>query len=153
MVIEEDRYTMCDYTLICNKTDIQLLLEKCHGFHDSCIYEIHYLSGSYVDESMSMRMSSGNTSNTLRMRFHSQNKDCKVFDLEFSGLISLNFNPPSPNESHEIFGGTVIDYEGVYFWSDNHKFDPGDLVNSFKRKETWICCKQIRWLIIESDNE
>ena len=142
---------MGDYTLICNKKEIQLFLEKCHSFHDSCIYEIDYISGSYVDESM--RMSLENTSNTLRMRFHSQNMDCKVFDLEFSGLISLHFNPPSPNESHEIFAGTVIDYEGIYFWSDNHEFDPSDLVNSFKRKETWICCKKIRWRIIEGDNE
>ena len=53
MVIEEDRYTMCDYTLICNKTDIQLLLEKCHGFHDSCIYEIKLNSRHYAKRQLS----------------------------------------------------------------------------------------------------
>lgn len=140
---------MNDLIQINNEKDIEYFLIQCDNFHDSCIFEIYYKSGAYVDENLSM--CPVNSVNTLTIRFHSQNKKCRKFDVVFIDLIHLNFAPIASGYSCEIFRGKLIQRRGVYYWSPNYEFDPDDTAYSLNTKLTWVCCKKIKWRIYDEE--
>ena len=134
---------MEDLIQINNEKDIEYFLGQCEHFHDSCIFEIHYKSGAYVDEKLSMHPV--NSVNTLTIRFHSQNEKCRRFDVVFTDLIHFNFTPITCKYSCEIFRGKLIQRRGLYYWSTDDEFDPDDISCLTDNKTTWVCCRKIRW--------
>ncbi|MGN1410526.1 MAG: hypothetical protein ACI4XJ_10180 [Eubacteriales bacterium] len=61
-----------DWIRIENENDIEDFLGQCNYFHDSCIEEMYYRSGAFVDKNLNMR--AVNLTNELTVRFNSQNK-------------------------------------------------------------------------------
>ena len=66
------------YTQIKDNKDIEELMDSFGWFHDSCIKELEYYSGSYVDSNRCMYPF--NSSRCVRMVFQSQNGRHKAFD-------------------------------------------------------------------------
>ena len=46
-----------DWIEVKDSKDIEILLDKFGGFHDSCLKELYMWTESYVDENLSMGMS------------------------------------------------------------------------------------------------
>lgn len=66
-----------------NEDDIEFLMNKCFGFHDSCIVSVNYLSSAFVDENGSM-CNGELLERTLSLTVHSQ--WCKNIELLFKGV-------------------------------------------------------------------
>ena len=70
-----------------NNSDIISFMNKIYYFHDSCIKEIKYLSGAYVDEKLSMYPI--NDRRILKVIIQRQFEDNSMIEMEFKGLRYL----------------------------------------------------------------
>lgn len=140
---------MNDFIQINDEKDLAYFLKQCNNFHDSCIFEIHYNSGAYVDEKLSMHPI--NSINTLTIRFHSQNEKCRRFDVEFTDLVCFNLTPVTREYSCEIFEGKLIQRDGLYYWSADDEFLHSDISCLSHIKSTWVCSKSIKWRICSEE--
>jgi len=114
------------------------------GFHDSCIKEIKYLSGAYVNSALSMYPI--NDCRTLNMIIQRQFKDYPVIELEFTGLKFLRLIPVSDQFTCEILEATMTYKDGYFFWYDFSELSDEDLE---KYEGTVICAAQVRWRPLE----
>ncbi|MDU1825418.1 hypothetical protein [Clostridium sp.] len=76
------------YLSIKNNKDIEKLMEKYNYFHDSCINEISYESGAYVNEDLSMN--SINDKRILKVVFQRQ-ENPRNLEIKFNKLVKLNY--------------------------------------------------------------
>jgi hypothetical protein len=120
--------------------DLSNFLDMLHGFHDSCLKELKYISGSYVNENLSMYPI--NDQRTLNIVIQRQFKDPSVIELEFSGLIYLKMFPNDENYTSEIFDATMILKDDCIFWCDCGGLSEADLETY---KGTTICASKVRW--------
>ena len=65
-----------------NNSDVSEFMEKVCRFHDSCIKEISYISGAYVNADRSMHPL--NDRRILRVLIQRQSESDPVTELEFS---------------------------------------------------------------------
>ena len=74
-------------------TSVEILkfMENVCYFHDSCIKEISYISGAYVDEKLSMH--SLNDRRVLRVVIQRQHENNPMIEMEFQGLKHLKLFP------------------------------------------------------------
>ena len=72
---------------IFNEKDLKKFMDNVGFFHDSCIKEIKYLSGAYVNENLSMH--AVNDQRILSVIIHRQYKNNTMFEMEFRGLKYL----------------------------------------------------------------
>lgn len=71
--------------------EILKFMEKVCYFHDSCIKEISYISGAYVDENLSMHPL--NDRRILRVILQRQCEPYSMIEMEFQGLKYLKLFP------------------------------------------------------------
>ena len=71
--------------------ELQTFMEKLHFFHDSCIKEIQYISGAYVNAEL--RMHAINDRRLLRVLVQRQCAELATLELEFGGLKYMNLIP------------------------------------------------------------
>lgn len=124
-----------------NETDIEMLMEKFAGFHDSVIKEIHYLSGDYVDE------------DGMHLTFSYDKKIQFLFDSDWSESIEVVFEaprllqlvPPGENYLADLFDASIFvrDYE-VYFYDSALEEIPETYSG------TWIKSLGMRWRFLET---
>ena len=69
--------------------DIENLLEKFGGFHDSCLKELFMWTDSYVDENLSMGVSAELDTN-VRILFQRQFRDPSAIELLFEGVTQFH---------------------------------------------------------------
>ena len=82
-------------------------LHNSFSFHDSIIKEIRYISGSYVDENMSMQCL--NTLNRLYVLMQSQWENHAVIELCFEELKELDLKPVLQDDNMSVlFGATLF---------------------------------------------
>ena len=62
-----------------NQAEADAFLERIGNFHDSCIKELSYVSGAYVDDDLSMHPV--NEQRVLRLILQRQDADIPLFDL------------------------------------------------------------------------
>ena len=91
--------------IINNKT-LKEFNEKLSYFHDSCIKEIHYLSGAYVDERLDMYPI--NDCRILRVIIQCQNEKESMIEMEFQDLKYLKLFPTDPHYTCEILDSTIL---------------------------------------------
>lgn len=80
--------------------EIDNFMKEIIGFHDSCIKEMKYSSGAYVDKNLSMLPT--NTKRTLTVLIQRQFDDISALELEFSGLEYIRMYPVNPDYTCEI---------------------------------------------------
>ena len=75
------------WEIICTNDEILKFMERVCYFHDSCIKEISYISGAYVDENLSMYPL--NNRRVLRVVIQRQYEKDSMIEMEFQGLKHL----------------------------------------------------------------
>ena len=91
---------------ISSNDDIRQCMEKMWYFHDSCIKEICYLSGAYVNDNFSMY--SLNSRRVLRVVIQRQCKSDSMIEMESHGLKYLKLFPVDESYTCEISDSTMI---------------------------------------------
>lgn len=115
-------------------------MREIHGFHDSCIKEMKYSSGAYVEKNLSMLPA--NTKRTLTVLIQRQFEDISALELEFSELEYIKMYPVNPNYTCEILDASFFIKDGLVYWCDSSDVKD-DNINNYKG--TVICSKKVRW--------
>ena len=95
---------------ICIEKDITFLMETVGYFHDSCLKELKYVSGAYVNNDLSMHPI--NDTRELKMIIQRQDESPSAIEFVFSGTIASCFpamnNSPAKFWTQRCFGRTAI---------------------------------------------
>ena len=109
------------------------------GFHDSCLKEMRYISGAFVNEKLGMHPV--NDQRRLYIVFQRQCENTTVVELEFSGLIELNLVPNNESYTCEIYDVSMFFENDKIYWSDSYEFE--SMRENYKG--TWLCAEKVRW--------
>ncbi len=120
-------------------------MNKIGFFHDSCIKEMRYISGAYVDEDLSMHPL--NDKRILDVIIQRQFKDLSMIEMQFIGLKCLKLYPTDEEYTCEILDSTMFFKDDSIYWCDC-----GDISkNDFEEYEgTLICASKLRWRSVEN---
>jgi hypothetical protein len=143
---------------IVNQADIDFLNKSYGGFHDSCITELNYLSGGYVNENLSMGFGDA-PDRKVSVILKRQWKPTKL-ELLFEGMRRMNIAGWQNNSYCEIFAcylklqNDLIKGrdDNLVVWADDMSFDPK---GAFDRKileepmVTYIISESLRWRLFE----
>lgn len=129
---------------IFNEKDLKEFMDKVGFFHDSCIKEIKYSSGAYVNENLSMH--AVNDQRILSVIIQRQYKNNSMFEMEFRGLKYLKLFPSDDQYTCEILDSTMIIKEDCIYWCDCGEVSEADIDNY---EGTLICASALRWRPIE----
>lgn len=130
---------------IANEKDLNSFMDAMYGFHDSCLKEIKYISGAYVDEELSMFPI--NNKRILSMIIQRQFESPSVIEMQFAGLKYLKLFPNDENYTCEILDATMIFKDDCIYWCDCGDLSESDLDNY---TGTLICASKLRWRSIEN---
>lgn len=119
-------------------------MNKICFFHDSCIKEMKYLSGAYVNKELEMYPV--NDRRILRVIIQRQFEDIPMIEMEFEGLKCLKLFPVDDQYTCEILDSTMILQNGCIYWYDCDGLPEADLDNY---NGTMICASKFRWRPIE----
>lgn len=125
---------------ITDNNDLMKFMETISFFHDSCIKEMKYISGAYVNDNLSMYPV--NDDRTLNVIIQRQYSDISMFELEFQGLKYLKLFPVDNQYTCEILDATVILKNDCIYWCDCGDLSEDDL-DSYCG--TVICASKLRW--------
>lgn len=127
-----------------NHSDVLDFMNRCFYFHDSCVKELKYISGAYVNEDLSMYPT--NDLRILRMIIQRQSEEHPVIELEFSGLNYIKMFPADENYTSEILDSTIILKSDCIYWCDCGGIKEEDLASY---QGITICASKLRWRIVE----
>lgn len=127
-----------------DSNDIYEFMERIIYFHDSCIKEIKYVSGAYVNENLSMRPI--NESRVLSVIFQRQFKDISMIELQFEGIDYLKLFPNNENYTCEILDSSMFMFNNRIYWADSEDVSSS---NFESYDGTLICASKLRWRAIE----
>ena len=123
-----------------NEKELRDFMDMLCYFHDSCIKEISYLSGAYVNEDLSMYPV--NEQRLLRMIIQRQFINPSVIEMEFVGLKYLNLYPTDDSYTCEILDATMIFKDNCIYWCDEGNLTEPE-IDTYKG--TVICASKMRW--------
>lgn len=129
---------------IANENDLKNFMDAMCGFHDSCIKEIKYISGAYVNEKLSM--SPVNSQRILSVIIQRQFENPSVVEMQFVGLKYLKLFPNGENYTCEILDATMIFKEDCIYWCDCGGLSVKD-IESYTG--TTICASKVRWRAVD----
>lgn len=98
------------------KDDITFLMETVRYFHDSCLKELKYVSGAYVNNDLSMHPI--NDTRELKMIIQRQDDNPSAIELVFSGLNYCKLFPSNEQFTCEILDTTLLWKDGNILWAD-----------------------------------
>ncbi|MBO4934508.1 MAG: hypothetical protein J5441_05005 [Clostridia bacterium] len=125
---------------ISNENDLTRFMETHDAFHDSCIKELKYVSGAYVNDDLSMYPV--NDKRVLRVIIQRQSEKHSVIEMEFSGLNYLKLSPNDENYTCEILDSTLILKDDCVIWCDCGGLTEAG-INDYDG--TVICASKLRW--------
>lgn len=125
--------------IVCKK-DLDSFMNIMCGFHDSCVKEIKYISGAYVNEKLSM--SPVNSQRVLCVIIQRQFEDPSAIEMQFAGLKYLKLFPNGENYTCEILDASMIIKEDCIYWCDCGGLSEKD-IESYTG--TTICALKVRW--------
>lgn len=129
-----------NYIQINTESDIQKLNEKFNFFHDSCIKEINYISGEYVDEKGAMYPF--NSERKLSVMLQSQNAQIRAIELVFEKIRSFYMAPKIPDYDGIIYESYFTKDHGLFYWSDSDEFISEPKLNDHG---TFIIAESVKW--------
>ncbi|MDR1003093.1 MAG: hypothetical protein LBL82_07490 [Oscillospiraceae bacterium] len=118
------------------QNDIDYLMEKAHGFHDSVINGFNYTSGASVDSKCVMYPMA--KFKKIVMLIESQ--CCKPIEMVFEGVVALNLRTPDDNYSADMFDASLFLKDAMIYFSDCYLEDI-DLTYD----GTWLTAYSLRW--------
>lgn len=121
--------------------DIENLLDKFGGFHDSCLKELYMWTESYVDENLSMGISPELDTN-VRILFQRQFHDPSAIELLFEGVTQFHIVPSPINYDSIIYDAKLILHKGLFYWADDYDWEPEDYSLD---TNSWISAKRLKW--------
>lgn len=125
--------------MIKNQAEADAFMELIWSFHDSCIKEMSYVSGAFVDDNLAMYPI--NDQRSLRIILQRQFEDLSVIEIMFSGLKLLRL-PVTEVNTCEILDATLLIQDGLVYWCDCG----GITVESMLTYDgTMICAENICW--------
>ncbi len=127
-----------------NESDIELFLNHVSYFHDSCIKEISYISGAYVDEDLSMYPV--NSKRTLNIIIQRQSDTDSVIEMQFSGLKYLKLYPADVDYTCEILGCSMLIKDGFIYWCDEEDLTKTDEFDKYQG--TAVCASNVKWRVL-----
>jgi len=116
--------------------DVEFMLEKTCGFHDSVLKEMEYLSGSYVDDENNMHCI--DNVRQVIMRFDSQ--WCRSIEMVFERVTAVNLRPCLENETSFLYDASVFIKNKTIFFFDSYI---EEIDTSYDG--TWIASHGLRW--------
>lgn len=130
---------------IVDKNDLTYFMNRVGFFHDSCIKELKYVSGAYVDDDLSMYPL--NDKRILNVIIQRQYEDMSMIEMQFIGLKFLKLFPVDEKYTCEILDSVILLKNDSIYWCDC-----GDISeNDFEDYEgTLICASKLRWRSIEN---
>ena len=126
-----------------SESDLNSFMKMHYGFHDSCIKEMKYMSGAYVNENLGMWPA--NSKRVLRMIVQRQFEGSSVIEMEFEGLVFLKLFPNDEDYTCEILDATMIWKEDCIFWCDYGGLTEAEIADF---EGTAICAQKVRWRIV-----
>ena len=133
--------------LVEKESDVRFLMETVGYFHDSCVKEMHYVSGAYVDNELSMYPI--NDARRLKVLIQCQYVSCSVIELIFDGLSYLRLHPNDSMYTCEILDASLILCNGLLYWCDMGGMD---LASINEYTGLVICAERLQWRIVSADN-
>lgn len=130
---------------IADEKCIQNFMNKVGFFHDSCIKEMHYYSGAYVDDNLAMYPT--NDKRILNIIIQRQFEELSMIELQFIGLKSLNLFPTNEEYTCEILDSKMFIKDGFIYWCDCEEVSEDDFEDY---EGTLISASKLRWRAIES---
>lgn len=130
---------------ISTNEEISAFMEKMSGFHDSCIKEISYVSGAYVNADLSMHPL--NSRRTLSVLVQRQYEKDSMIELEFQGLKYIKLFPVDEDYTCEILESAMFLKDGNIYWCDCGELSGADLDDY---EGTVICAAKLQWRSIEN---
>ena len=132
------------WTEIKTQKDIDLFMDLTGSLHDSCLKELKYLSGMYVDEESSMQ--AVNNKRQIHMILQSQ-WEPHTIEIIFDKVSSMNLNPSDENYDGIIMGSHIAIEDGNFVWFDSDDFQSNynELYNH--QFITYIKSENIKWKI------
>ena len=128
---------------IINDESLKSFMTSINYFHDSCIKELMYVSGAYVDNNLCMHPL--NDKRLLRVILQQQSNEHPMIELEFSGLKYLKLFPVDEQYTCEILGSSMLLKDNLIYWGDGSELNQLDAENS----GTTICAAKLRWRFIK----
>ena len=125
-----------------NEKDAAALMESAYDFHDSCIKEMRYISGAYVQENKAMYPL--NDQRKLSVIIQRQDERDPVIELEFSKLKYLRLFPVNEEYTCEILGSRFFFKDGLICWCDDDVAD----IEHVNECNTVICAAEARWRVL-----
>ncbi len=127
-----------------NDNDLLKFMDKMDYFHDSCIKEVKYLSGAYVNNDLGMYPV--NDKRELCVIIQRQFETNSMIELKFEGLKFLNLYPVDDKYTCEILDSTMILKNDCVIWCDSGNLSESDIE---KYDGTKICSSRLKWRVIE----
>lgn len=134
-----------DYFEIKKDVDIEKLMKEFNYFHDSCIKEIKYCSGGYVDEKGAMYPF--NSERCINVIFQSQNANIRVIEVKFDKIGKLNLVPRDEDYDCIIYGASIKKINDLFYWSEWENFKLEDIKGE---DGTWISALKMSWRPLEN---
>lgn len=136
------------YIEIITQKDADELIEIFGNFHDSCIKELRYISGAYVESDLGMYPI--NSKREVSIIFQRQWENPTAIEMVFSKLERLNLEPHDENYDGIIYGALLRVEKGSILWVDSDDFFEDKVAaimkNEFNDKGyIWINAKKVKW--------
>lgn len=140
-----------DYYKVITNDDIKYLMNEFNFFHDSCMKEVKYVSGSYVEKDGSINPF--NSLRNLSVIFQSQSSKYPVIELVFEGIHKVTLLPKKDDYDCIIYIADLKKINNIFYWAEWEKFNIEDCKKDYG---SWISAEGIKWRVIENalgDNE
>ncbi|MBR7116899.1 MAG: hypothetical protein IKC87_04240 [Clostridia bacterium] len=123
-----------------NESDIIHFMNSVSYLHDSCVKEVKYISGAYVDSELSMH--AVNDVNSLTVTLQRQSNNIHTFEMEFVGIKQLHLMPLDNLYTCEILESSLFIKDGLFYWCDDSEYDLTSIDNA---KGIYVCSSGLRW--------
>ena len=120
-------------------------MNRVNFFHDSCIKELKYVSGAYIEEDLSTYPL--NDKRILNIIIQCQFEDVSMIEMQFIGLKCLRLVPVDEEYTCEIMDSTMLIKDNCIYWCDCGELSENDFEDY---KGTLICASKLRWRTIEN---
>ena len=125
---------------IVNEKDLTNFMDAMYGFHDSCLKEVKYISGSYVKKNLNMYPV--NNQRILSVIIQRQFKNPSAIEMQFMGLKYFKLFPANEDYTCEILDATMILTDNCVYWCDCGGLSEVE-IESYTG--TTICASKVRW--------
>lgn len=124
---------------IVTESDISNFMRDMNCFSDSCIKEIKYVSGGYVNKDLSMYAL--NSKRNLYICIQRQYNTFSTIELIFQGVYKFSMTPRNEHKDCVIYDSSLIKKQNLYYWADYEDLD----INNIDDYGTLVIAEQMYW--------